>query len=101
MLAQEQARIFGPCDRRSRATAAFAWTTAGSRAAARSRTAGFMQVTWFALTHQALKQPGQQFWDVARTRFSDAEVDAAKSVGPILSIYQARFNRYLGKVPQQ
>ena len=55
--------------------------------AAKSRSAGFMQVVWFALTHQAQKQPGQPFWDVARTRFSDAEVDAAKSVGPILSIF--------------
>jgi hypothetical protein len=30
---------------------------------------------------------GKILWDGARARFSDAEVDAAKSVGPILSIF--------------
>jgi len=55
--------------------------------ASQSRSAGFMQVAWFALTHQSLKRPGQHFWDVARTHFSEVEVDAAKSVGPILSIF--------------
>lgn len=55
--------------------------------ASKTRMAGFLQVTWFAVMHQAEKLPGQHFWDVARTRYSDAEVDAAKSVSPILSIF--------------
>ncbi len=55
--------------------------------ASQSRSAGFMQVAWFALTHQAQRQPGRHFWDAARRRFNDAEVDAARSVGPILVIF--------------
>jgi len=38
-----------------------------------------------------LKNPnrsgGPSFWDRARSRFSEAEIDTAKSVGPILSIF--------------
>ncbi len=48
--------------------------------------AGFFRVWWCAFTH---KRSGSalSFWDRARARFSAQEVDAAKSVGPILSIF--------------
>lgn len=52
-----------------------------------TRTAGFFRVALFAVNNQAIRKPGQTFWDVARTKFSNDEVDAAKSVGPILSIF--------------
>jgi POT family proton-dependent oligopeptide transporter len=52
-----------------------------------SKRAGFFAVTWHALSHGRERKPGQGFWDVARGRFSDGEVAAAKSVGPILSIF--------------
>jgi POT family proton-dependent oligopeptide transporter len=55
--------------------------------ARQTKTAGFMPVWWYALTHQGHRQRGQSFWDPARVRFSEREVDAAKSVGPILSIF--------------
>lgn len=55
--------------------------------ASKTRTAGFFRVFWFALLYRKQRQPGQGFWDVALSRFSPAEVDAAKSVGPILSIF--------------
>lgn len=52
-----------------------------------TRSAGFFQVLWHALTHQSERRPGQKFWDVARGRFSDDEVNAAASVGPILGVF--------------
>ena len=52
-----------------------------------SKRAGFFGVAWYALTHGGERKPGQGFWDVARNRFSDGEVDAARSVGPILTIF--------------
>lgn len=52
-----------------------------------SQRAGFFAVTWYALMNGSARKPGQGFWDVARNKFSDSEVDAAKSVGPILSIF--------------
>lgn len=55
--------------------------------ASETKTAGFIQVFFHALLNQGKRQPGQSFWDAARARFSDVEVDAAKSVGPILSIF--------------
>ena len=50
-----------------------------------TRTAGFMRVTWHALT--APRKEGQTMWDAARDRFSEKEVDAARSVGPILAVF--------------
>jgi len=50
------------------------------------KTAGFFQVFWHALTTKR-KDQGQSFWQRARDRFSSQEVDAAKSVGPILGIF--------------
>ena len=52
-----------------------------------TKRAGFFAVTWYALTHGNDRKPGQNFWDVARDKFTNDEVDAAKSVGPILSIF--------------
>lgn len=52
-----------------------------------TKTAGFFKVLWFALTNRHQRQPGHSFWDVAHTRFSAAEVDAAKSVLPILGVF--------------
>ncbi|MBI3850900.1 MAG: MFS transporter [Verrucomicrobia bacterium] len=53
----------------------------------KTKTAGFFRVFGCALSNRSRRQPGQSFWDVARGPFTDAEVDAAKSVGPILSIF--------------
>jgi len=50
-----------------------------------TKSAGFFKVFWHALTSK--KEPGKGFWDAARTRFSEKEVDAAKSVLPILGIF--------------
>lgn len=52
-----------------------------------SKRAGFFAVVGYALGHGGERKPGQGFWDVARNKYSDGEVDAAKSVGPILSIF--------------
>lgn len=52
-----------------------------------SKRAGFFAVTWYAFRHSNERKTGQSFWDAARTRFTPGEVDAAKSVGPILSIF--------------
>jgi len=52
-----------------------------------SKRAGFFAVTWYALTHGDERKSGEGFWDRARNKFTDGEVDAAKSVGPILSIF--------------
>lgn len=49
--------------------------------------AGFFKVFFAALNFAKERQPGQSFWHPARVRFSDADVDAAKSVGPILGIF--------------
>ncbi len=52
-----------------------------------TKSAGFMKVTWYALTHLGRRRPGQGFWDAARERFTEREVDAARSVGPILAVF--------------
>jgi len=51
-----------------------------------TKTAGFLTVFWCALT-SGKRSAGQSFWDSARGRFSNQEVEAARSVGPILSIF--------------
>jgi proton-dependent oligopeptide transporter, POT family len=51
------------------------------------KTAGFLQVFLEALRNRARRAPGQSFWDGALGRFSAQEVEAARSVGPILSIF--------------
>ncbi|MFM2081921.1 MAG: hypothetical protein RL380_612, partial [Verrucomicrobiota bacterium] len=50
-----------------------------------TKRAGFFKVFWFALT--SAKSAGKDFWSAARQRFSEREVDAAKSVLPILGIF--------------
>jgi len=49
-----------------------------------SRSAGFFRVWFYALR---ARQPGKPFWDAALGRFSRQEVDAAKSVLPILFVF--------------
>jgi POT family proton-dependent oligopeptide transporter len=51
-----------------------------------TKSAGFMKVFCYALAG-GNRQPGLSFWDRARGRFTEGEVEAAKSVGPILSIF--------------
>lgn len=50
-----------------------------------TRNAGFFKVLFYALT--SAKEQGQTFWDAARRRFSEREVDAAKSVLPIIGVF--------------
>lgn len=50
-----------------------------------TKTAGFFKVFWHALT--GAKVAGQDFWSGARQRFTAAEVDAARSVLPILGVF--------------
>lgn len=54
---------------------------------AKTRTAGFLQVGWYAWRNRARRARGQGFWAVAEGRFTPAEVSAARSVAPILSIF--------------
>ncbi len=49
-----------------------------------SRTAGFFAVLLAALQNRV---PGRRFWEGARVKYSEAEVQAAASVAPILSIF--------------
>jgi POT family proton-dependent oligopeptide transporter len=53
--------------------------------ATQTKHAGFFKVFWCALTSK--RRPGQTFWDAARNRFSEHEVEAAKSVGPIIGVF--------------
>jgi len=50
-----------------------------------TKSAGFFKVFWHALT--GAKASGEDFWSAARSRFSEREVDAAKSVLPILGVF--------------
>jgi proton-dependent oligopeptide transporter, POT family len=52
-----------------------------------TKSAGFTVVTWHALSNWGRRRPGQSFWDLARERFTEREVDAARSVGPILAVF--------------
>ena len=52
-----------------------------------SKTAGFFQVFWSALRFRKERKHGEGFWDVAGKSHSVAEVDAARSVLPILAIF--------------
>jgi POT family proton-dependent oligopeptide transporter len=53
----------------------------------KTKTAGFMKVTAYALWNFRHRRPGQSLWSVARERFTEREVDAARSVGPILAVF--------------
>jgi len=50
-----------------------------------TKSAGFFKVFWHALAGK--RAPGQSFWDAARDRFSEKEIDAARSVLPILFVF--------------
>ncbi len=50
-----------------------------------TKSAGFFKVFGHALT--ATKEVGKDFWSSARERFSERDVDAAKSVLPILGVF--------------
>lgn len=52
--------------------------------ASATKSAGFFKVFFHALGN---RKTGQSFWTSARQRFSAQEVDAASSLGPILSIF--------------
>ncbi len=47
--------------------------------------AGFFKVLFAALFSQ--REAGKSFWDAARSRFSESEIAAAKSVLPILGVF--------------
>jgi POT family proton-dependent oligopeptide transporter len=55
--------------------------------ASQTKAAGFFKVLFFALGNRHSRQSGQHFWDVAKAKFSAAEVDAARSVLPILGVF--------------
>lgn len=50
-----------------------------------TKTAGFFKVLFYSLG--AKRKPLQTFWDPARERFTAQEVEAAKSVAPILGLF--------------
>jgi len=50
-----------------------------------TKTAGFFKVFFGALLGK--REAGKKFWDAARNRFSESEIDAAKSVPPILFVF--------------
>jgi len=50
-----------------------------------TKSAGFFTVLFAALSSP--RAPGQGFWDAARSRFNEKEIDAAKSVAPILMVF--------------
>jgi POT family proton-dependent oligopeptide transporter len=50
-----------------------------------TKDAGFFKVFFHALIGKRV--PGGGFWSAARDRFSEREVDAARSVGPILGVF--------------
>jgi POT family proton-dependent oligopeptide transporter len=52
-----------------------------------TKSAGYFKVLWYALSHRNRRRAGQTMWDMARERFTEREVDAARSVGPILAVF--------------
>jgi POT family proton-dependent oligopeptide transporter len=55
--------------------------------ASQTKSAGFSRVLLEAWRNRRNRRAGQSFWDPALARLTLSEVDAAKSVGPILSIF--------------
>jgi POT family proton-dependent oligopeptide transporter len=53
----------------------------------KTKTAGYFQVLFYTLQNRHERKPGQSLWDVARARFNEAEIDAARSVLPILGVF--------------
>jgi POT family proton-dependent oligopeptide transporter len=54
---------------------------------AKTNSAGFFKVLGYAVSHRSERKPGTGFWDTALQKFTPAEVDAAKSVAPILGVF--------------
>ncbi len=52
-----------------------------------TKTAGFFAVLCAALANRDQRPAGGGFWAGARARFSEQEVDAARSLGPILAVF--------------
>ena len=52
-----------------------------------TKAAGFFAVIAEAWRNRGKRGANMSFWDGARARYSEQEVDAARSVGPILSIF--------------
>jgi proton-dependent oligopeptide transporter, POT family len=52
-----------------------------------TKSTGFFRVLMEALRNRDKRRPGESFWDTAVPRYGQKDVDAAKSVGPILSIF--------------
>lgn len=52
-----------------------------------AETAGFMTVFLYALSRRGQKKPGQSFLDIAREKYTDEEVDGAKSVASIIKVF--------------
>jgi len=50
-----------------------------------TKSAGFFKVFWHAL--KSPRRSGNGLWDSARSRFSEREVDAARSVLPIIGVF--------------
>ena len=48
---------------------------------------GFMPVFFHALSNQKLKKPGQGFFDAARGKFKDADVDAAQAAANVFKVF--------------
>lgn len=51
--------------------------------------AGFLPVFWNALTNQSKRAAGQGFFDAARGRFSEEEVEAAKAASSVFVLFAA------------
>jgi POT family proton-dependent oligopeptide transporter len=51
------------------------------------RGAGFLRVTWYALAHRRERKEGESVWATARNKFSPEEVEGARAVLGILSIF--------------
>ncbi len=52
-----------------------------------TKSAGFFKVLWAAWQNRRQRSAGADFWAAAANRCSDREIDAARSVMPILSIF--------------
>ncbi len=52
-----------------------------------TKSAGFFKVLVHAVSKLGHRRRGQSLWDLARDRFTEREVDAARSVGPILAVF--------------
>ena len=48
---------------------------------------GFMPVFFYALSNQGRKKQGQGFFDVARAKFKDADVDAAQAAANVFKVF--------------